>query len=138
MFLRSCVKPSSSVLDLCCYTGAFALNAMMAGAQSVDGVDSSKGAIEIAQRNARENFGACDRYPPQHQGFSVRFYFSEGISGHVLAMSSQCSPGSVFQAEGASHVSILWPTAQASRYPKRNGTDSCVVYLQVPIYSFKH
>ena len=44
------------VLDLCCYTGAFALNALKhGGAASALGIDSSAGAIEIARRNAVAN-----------------------------------------------------------------------------------
>ena len=37
-FLRSIVAPGSRVLDLCCYSGGFALNAALAGASSVTGV----------------------------------------------------------------------------------------------------
>lgn len=40
------------VLDLCCYTGGFALNAAAGGAKSVVGVDSSAAAIEMAKNNA--------------------------------------------------------------------------------------
>ncbi len=44
------------VLDLFCYTGGFALNAMIhGGATSALGVDSSKSAVELAQRNAGLN-----------------------------------------------------------------------------------
>ena len=44
------------VLDLFCYTGGFALNALVhGGAASVLGVDASKSAIELARRNAAEN-----------------------------------------------------------------------------------
>lgn len=44
-----------SVLDLCCYSGGFALNAAMHGASHVVGVDSSAPAIELAQANASLN-----------------------------------------------------------------------------------
>lgn len=54
------MQPTSSVLDLCCYTGPFALNAAAAGAESVVGVDSSAAAIDIAKRNAELN-GVADR-----------------------------------------------------------------------------
>lgn len=37
------------VLDLCTYTGAFALSAAMAGAKHVVGVDSSAAALELAE-----------------------------------------------------------------------------------------
>ena len=43
------------VLDLCCYTGGFALHAASGGAESVTGVDSSEAAITVAQRNATMN-----------------------------------------------------------------------------------
>lgn len=50
------------VLDLCCYTGGFAINAAVGGASSVTGVDSSTAAIELANRNAEENrvSGICN------------------------------------------------------------------------------
>ncbi|WP_246112902.1 class I SAM-dependent rRNA methyltransferase [Allorhodopirellula solitaria] len=43
------------VLDICTYTGGFALAAARAGASEVIGVDSSEKALEMAQRNATEN-----------------------------------------------------------------------------------
>eukprot|EP00892_Ulva_mutabilis_P011784 jgi/Ulvmu1/8979/UM005_0070.1 len=60
LFLRSCIQPGSDMLDLCCYTGPFALNAAVAGACSVVGVDSSESVVEVAQRNAELN-GVSDR-----------------------------------------------------------------------------
>lgn len=36
-FFRSVVVPGSRVLDLCCYSGGFAINAALAGAGSVTG-----------------------------------------------------------------------------------------------------
>ena len=36
-FLRGIVAPGSAVLDLCCYSGGFAVNAALAGAASVLG-----------------------------------------------------------------------------------------------------
>jgi 23S rRNA G2069 N7-methylase RlmK/C1962 C5-methylase RlmI len=44
-----------TVLDLCCYSGGFALNAAMHGASHVVGVDSSAPAIELAKANAALN-----------------------------------------------------------------------------------
>lgn len=44
-----------SVLDLCCYTGGFALNAVQAGAKEVTAVDLDEQAIETAKRNAKLN-----------------------------------------------------------------------------------
>lgn len=44
-----------SVLDLCCYTGGFALNAAAAGASEVTAVDLDEQAIDTAKRNGRLN-----------------------------------------------------------------------------------
>jgi 23S rRNA G2069 N7-methylase RlmK/C1962 C5-methylase RlmI len=65
-FLAS-VAEGKHVLDLCCYTGAFALNAAVAGAASAVGIDSSQAAIDLATANAALNgvaqrcarLGAC-------------------------------------------------------------------------------
>jgi len=43
------------VLDLCCYTGGFALNALRGGARRVSGVDLDEKALEVARQNARLN-----------------------------------------------------------------------------------
>lgn len=44
------------VLDLCCYTGGFAINAMVHGnSASAVGVDSSQDAVDAAEANARLN-----------------------------------------------------------------------------------
>ncbi len=40
-----------TVLDVCCYSGGFALNAAIGGAKKVVGVDSSATAIALAQQN---------------------------------------------------------------------------------------
>lgn len=45
----------ASVLDLCCYTGGFALSAAAGGAGRVLGVDSSERAVTMAQSNAQRN-----------------------------------------------------------------------------------
>ncbi|KXZ55619.1 hypothetical protein GPECTOR_2g1169 [Gonium pectorale] len=47
--------PGPSVLDLCCYSGGFALAAAAAGASRVVGVDSSESAVSLAAQNARLN-----------------------------------------------------------------------------------
>jgi len=49
------VRPGDSVLDLCCYSGGFSLNAAKAGASTVVGVDSSASAVALATRNAQLN-----------------------------------------------------------------------------------
>ena len=41
-FLRGIVAPGSDVLDLCCYSGGFAVNAALAGAASVLGAHRMK------------------------------------------------------------------------------------------------
>ncbi|KAH6777169.1 S-adenosyl-L-methionine-dependent methyltransferases superfamily protein [Perilla frutescens var. hirtella] len=47
----SSISKGQKVLDICCYTGGFALNAACGGALNVTGVDSSSPALEIAQEN---------------------------------------------------------------------------------------
>ncbi|MFP4282485.1 MAG: class I SAM-dependent rRNA methyltransferase, partial [Opitutales bacterium] len=54
--LAALVKPTDRVLDLCCYSGGFALAAhLLAGAQDVTGVDLDEKAIAQAKRNANLN-----------------------------------------------------------------------------------
>src|SRR5690606_23445142 len=43
------------VLDVCTYTGGFALAAAAAGAQHVTAIDSSRAALELARHNAAAN-----------------------------------------------------------------------------------
>ncbi|GFP81672.1 ribosomal rna large subunit methyltransferase i [Phtheirospermum japonicum] len=47
----SSISEGQKVLDICCYTGGFALNAASGGALSVTGVDSSAPALDIAKKN---------------------------------------------------------------------------------------
>ena len=49
-----------SVLDCCTHTGAFALNAALAGAKEVTAVDVSQDALDVALKNAQRN-GVSDR-----------------------------------------------------------------------------
>ena len=58
--VRDLVRPGDRVLDLCCYSGGFSLNAAKAGAGAVVGVDSSRAAVDLARRNARLNGFASD------------------------------------------------------------------------------
>lgn len=44
-----------SVLDLCCYSGGFAIQAARAGAAKVTGVDVDEDALAVARRNAKLN-----------------------------------------------------------------------------------
>jgi 23S rRNA (cytosine1962-C5)-methyltransferase len=44
-----------TVLDLCCYTGGFAISAALAGAEDVMGVDLDEASIAMAKRNANIN-----------------------------------------------------------------------------------
>ncbi|GMH38609.1 hypothetical protein BSKO_06493 [Bryopsis sp. KO-2023] len=50
-FIRK-LSSGHRVLDLCCYSGGFAINAAAGGATEVKGVDSSADAIELARKNA--------------------------------------------------------------------------------------
>ena len=43
------------VLDLCCYTGGFSVNAALAGAKEVTAVDLDERAVEMAKRNSNIN-----------------------------------------------------------------------------------
>lgn len=43
------------VLDLCCYSGGFSINAALGGAKSVTGIDLDEEAIAFARRNAKLN-----------------------------------------------------------------------------------
>ncbi|KAL0039616.1 hypothetical protein WJX77_003474 [Trebouxia sp. C0004] len=49
------LSQGKAVLDLCCYTGGFALNALAGGAHHVTGVDSSAPALALAKSNAQLN-----------------------------------------------------------------------------------
>ncbi|CAA7027393.1 unnamed protein product [Microthlaspi erraticum] len=49
--LISTISAGKRVLDLCCYSGGFALNAARGGATSVVGIDSSLPALELAREN---------------------------------------------------------------------------------------
>ncbi|KAK4253558.1 hypothetical protein QN277_010215 [Acacia crassicarpa] len=45
------ISDGQKVLDICCYSGGFALNAMRGGAVNVTGVDTSLAALELAKEN---------------------------------------------------------------------------------------
>lgn len=49
------VAQGKNVLDLCCYSGGFSIQAALGGGSSVTGVDSSAPAIELARQNAAIN-----------------------------------------------------------------------------------
>ncbi|MFH0959094.1 MAG: class I SAM-dependent rRNA methyltransferase, partial [Pseudomonadota bacterium] len=53
--LKRYMSGNLSVLDLYCYSGAWGIHALKAGAQSVTAVDSSNAALEMAMENARLN-----------------------------------------------------------------------------------
>ncbi|XP_063946479.1 uncharacterized protein LOC108214611 [Daucus carota subsp. sativus] len=53
-FIRN-ISEGQRVLDMCCYTGGFALNAASGNATSVTGVDSSSPALELANQNIALN-----------------------------------------------------------------------------------
>ncbi|KAF3448802.1 hypothetical protein FNV43_RR09515 [Rhamnella rubrinervis] len=51
---RQCISKISDgqrVLDICCYSGGFALNAALGGAVNVTGIDTSLPALELAKEN---------------------------------------------------------------------------------------
>lgn len=48
------------VLDCCCYTGAWSVSALLGGATSAIGIDSSAPAIELAERNVRLSLPDAD------------------------------------------------------------------------------
>lgn len=54
LMVRSLSK-GRTVLDVCCYSGGFALNAAFGGAIHVTGIDSSLPALELAEENAKLN-----------------------------------------------------------------------------------
>eukprot|EP00252_Welwitschia_mirabilis_P020803 TRINITY_DN5179_c0_g1_i2.p1 TRINITY_DN5179_c0_g1~~TRINITY_DN5179_c0_g1_i2.p1 ORF type:complete len:431 (-),score=72.72 TRINITY_DN5179_c0_g1_i2:179-1471(-) len=49
------VSKGRKVLDVCCYSGGFSLNAAMGGAVHVTGIDSSLSALKLAEENIRLN-----------------------------------------------------------------------------------
>ncbi|XP_047249376.1 ribosomal RNA large subunit methyltransferase I isoform X6 [Capsicum annuum] len=51
----STISEGSRVLDICCYTGGFALNAASGGALDVIGVDTSLPALQLAKENVSLN-----------------------------------------------------------------------------------
>jgi 23S rRNA (cytosine1962-C5)-methyltransferase len=53
--LASLVRPGARVLDVCCYTGGWAVAALAAGATEAVGVDTSKVALQAASANAERN-----------------------------------------------------------------------------------
>ena len=52
-----------TVLDLCCYTGGFAISAALAGAEDVIGVDLDETSIAMAKRNANLNSAKIKIHP---------------------------------------------------------------------------
>lgn len=53
--LISSISRDRTVLDVCCYSGGFALNAAFGGASNVIGIDSSLPALELAKENISLN-----------------------------------------------------------------------------------
>lgn len=59
------------VLDVFCYAGGFGIAALAGGAREVLAIDSSEGALQIAQRNAERN-GVADRWQSERSdGFKA-------------------------------------------------------------------
>ena len=63
LLVRSYVPEGARVLDLFCYTGAWGLHALAAGASEVVAVDTSRGALGVATATADLN-GFADRFYP--------------------------------------------------------------------------
>ncbi|KAF9592473.1 hypothetical protein IFM89_015044 [Coptis chinensis] len=51
----SSIAQGQNVLDMCCYSGGFALNSASGGAENVIGIDSSLPALELAKENIALN-----------------------------------------------------------------------------------
>lgn len=66
------------VLDLYCYSGGFALNALKAGASEVLGIDSSAPAVALARRNAEINGLGAARFEAGDVLEAIERFRSEG------------------------------------------------------------
>lgn len=73
------------VLDCFCYTGGFAISAMLAGAKSAIGIDLDEKALETAQENARLN---SVKVTFQHVNVfdHLRMMISKGIQADVVVL----------------------------------------------------
>lgn len=58
------LPPGASVLDCFCYTGAFSMLALRAGAKEVRSIDSSDDALTLAERNILLNCGTLENWEP--------------------------------------------------------------------------
>jgi 23S rRNA (cytosine1962-C5)-methyltransferase len=67
-----------SVLDLYCYSGGFALNALKTGASEALGIDSSGPAIALARRNAEANGLGAARFEVGDVMESIERFRNEG------------------------------------------------------------
>lgn len=67
------------VLDVCCYSGGFALHAAAAGAASIHLLDSSAAALDLARRNLAANIPDCQPESDCDDAFeALRRYRAEG------------------------------------------------------------
>ncbi|CAH9143439.1 unnamed protein product [Cuscuta epithymum] len=76
----STISEGRRVLDICCYTGGFALNAAFGGASDVTGVDSSLPALEVAKENIDLNMMASRRISFVRQDASE--FMKDALSKH--------------------------------------------------------
>ena len=90
-FIRDIAAGKDLVMDVCCYTGGFALNAALGGARRVIGVDSSRprstSPNETRQRNAsprRANSSARRRF-----GTSTRVWSAERLGRTTSSCSTR-------------------------------------------------
>ncbi|MDD5656416.1 MAG: class I SAM-dependent rRNA methyltransferase [Elusimicrobia bacterium] len=70
--------PGRTVLDLFCYTGAFAVNAAKFGAKAVLGIDSSAAAVALARENAALNGAGAAAEFDEADAEAVLASFAEG------------------------------------------------------------
>lgn len=86
--LRAAEFAHGSMLDLCCYSAGFGMNALRHGSVArVIGVDTSKMAVENAVANVARN-GLTDRYEVRHgDAFDVLTEFrSQGVRFHTIVL----------------------------------------------------
>ena len=82
--MKRYVFAGAKVLDLFCYTGAWALHALAAGAEQAVGVDSSRGALKLAAENALLN--KMDKRFETVRDNAVDFLKKSGRSWDVIVL----------------------------------------------------
>ena len=80
------LSKGKSVLDICCYSGGFAIHAALGGASSVTGVDSSGPALELAQKNAAMNDCPDVTFVKEDASKFLDNAISKGLSWDILVL----------------------------------------------------